>query len=310
MLHKTTMNSSLYIIGNGFDLFSNLKTQYSDFHNFVIQNFPDLQDRFEEYFHLETNRNYLWKNFENDLSTFNYKSLFDEFNHIDISRDSFKPSAVFGLEDEIREAVDNLVYEIRDAFTQWINEIEFPAEHIGTFRFNENSLFIVFNYTDTLETFYKVQKSQILYIHNNSTDNYGELILGHGLSEEPSPAEEDFDESGEPTRTLFTDSENASRYPFYAFMKNTDQVLSNHAAFFNSLPAISEIIVLGHSLGKSDWPYFKRLNRLLPHSNWKISFYSNEEHDILYDIARRELDIAPGKIEMIRIEDEIKEFFK
>lgn len=298
------MNSTLYIIGNGFDLFNGLKTRYSDFHRFVIENFTDLEKRFEEHFFFETDKNYLWKNFENDLSSFNYKSFFDEFNNIDVLSDGFKPSEVFGLEDEISEEVDSLIDQIRDAFTQWVYEIELPLKPRKIFQFDENSSFIVFNYTDTLETLYNIQKSQILYVHNKANDDDGDLIFGHGLMEELNPAEEAFDESGEPTRTLFTDSENASRYPFYALMKNTDEVLAEHASFFNSLPAFSKIIVLGHSLGKSDWPYLKQLNRLLPESGWKISFYSDNERDELYAIACDELGIPPEKIKMIKIEDE------
>jgi hypothetical protein len=304
----TEMNAPLYIIGNGFDLFNGLKTRYSDFHNFVIQNFPDLENRFEEYFHFETDINYLWKNFENDLSTFNYQSLFDEFNHIDVSSDSFRPSEVFGLEDEISRAVEELVDEIRNAFNQWVNEIEFPAKLSINYRFKESSLFVVFNYTGTLENLYKVQNDQILYIHNNSIDHHGELIFGHGQSEEQNPAPDYFDDNDEPTRTSFSDSEKASRFPFYAFMKNTEEVLSEHASFFNSLPHITQIIVLGHSLGQADWPYFKLLTRQFPHSKWKISFYSNEELDTLYAIATGELGIAPERIKMIKMEDEITRF--
>ena len=39
--------STLYIIGNGFDHFNGLKTNYADFHNFVIQNYPDLENTIE-----------------------------------------------------------------------------------------------------------------------------------------------------------------------------------------------------------------------------------------------------------------------
>lgn len=296
---------TLYIIGNGFDLFNGLKTRYSDFHEYVIRHFPDLENKIEEYFHFETDWKYLWKNFEHDLSSFNYKSFFDDYNHIEVTSESFKPSELFSLVDEISEEVDNLVDEIREAFTEWISDIGIPNEYGFTYRFPEHSIFINFNYTTTLESLYGIPKKDILYIHNNADDYHGELIFGHGQSEEFDPAPPTFDEYGEPTRTPFTDSENASRYPFYALMKNTEEVLSDHEDFFKNLPPFDDIIVLGHSLGKPDWPYFKLLNHLSVECNWRLSFYSEEERHALHAIAIEELGIPSRQIRMVKMEDEI-----
>lgn len=54
---------ALYIIGNGFYLFNGLKTRYSDFHQYIIGNYPDLENSIEEYFSFEADAHYLWKNF-------------------------------------------------------------------------------------------------------------------------------------------------------------------------------------------------------------------------------------------------------
>ena len=296
----------LFVIGNGFDLYSGLQTSYRHFHNYIAENFPDLAQKFEEYFLFETDDNYLWKNFENDLATFNSNSFFNEFNHIDTQIDSFRLSEGFGLEDEISEEVDNLIEGIKYAFTQWIEELEIPADKQDNFQFPPDARFITFNYTPTLELLFSVSKKQILYIHNNLTDYQGELIFGHGQEEDNQPEIEELDADRNSNRTIFTDSENAARYPFYALKKNTEAVLTDHQSYFYSLGSCTEIIVLGHSLGTVDMPYFTALRNLLPQINWKISYYSEQEREELKIRAVDVLGLSKDKIEMITIVDYIK----
>jgi len=58
-------------------------------------------------------------------------------------------------------------------------------------RFYPESLFINFNYTDTLEELYGIPKSNILYLHNNANDYSGDLIFGHAKKEEKDPKGDD-----------------------------------------------------------------------------------------------------------------------
>ena len=295
--------SSLIIIGNGFDLFNGLSTRYCDFHKFINENYPDLENDMEEYFCFSFDDKYLWKDFENDLATFNYRNLFDAYNNIDVMSESFSPSEAFGLEDDISENVDHLIANIKAAFTDWIEEIQLPTEKSNTLNFPENARFINFNYTDTLEAIYQVCKKDILYIHNNANDLMGELIFGHGQMEESDAADEELDAYGNSNRTIFTDSENAARYPFYAFTKNTLEILQDKREFFNSLEAIAEITVLGHSLGRPDWPYLMELKKLFPDAIWTISYYGESELSYLRDTAIREIGIEARNIRMITIKE-------
>lgn len=296
----------LFIIGNGFDLYSGLRTRYSDFHSFVSENYSDLESDIEEYFSFTVDEHYLWKDFENDLGTFNFKNLYDTHNNIDVLSETFRPSEAFGLEDEITETTEALVQNIRDAFSNWISEIDFSESCIGKvnqINFGKEDLFINFNYTDTLEVLYKIAKEKILYIHNNANESFGDLIFGHGKQEEDVPKQEELDENGDSNRTMFTDSEDAARYPFYALIKQTEDVLKEHGAFFNGLKNIDLIVVLGHSLGHVDWPYFQRLKSLFPSANWKFSYYGEKEKSKLKVLAEEMLGQNQKGIEMITIDE-------
>jgi len=297
---------TLYIIGNGFDIHHSLSTSYADFHQFVVRNNPDLENTLEDYFTFETNKNYLWCNFENDLCRFNHKYFFDNFNVMDVLSESFRPSECFGLEDEINQAAEELVQEIKDEFLAWIEAIEYPPidEVTSVIDLVPGSLFLNFNYTDTLEELYRIPKHSILYIHNNANDMSGELIFGHSQNIESHPKEADFNADGESNRTMFTDAEDAARSPFYAFQKETDQVIETHGHFFKGLDLITEIVVLGHSLGDVDWPYFKLIANNAPNAMWKISYFGNENVKVSQKQRAIEmLNVKDNYIEMIQIND-------
>lgn len=296
----------LYVLGNGFDIYHGLKTRYTDFHRYVSQNNPDLENTLDNYFEFKTDRNYLWNDFENDLSHFDHESFFDSYNHIDVVSESFRPSECFGLEDELNQEAEDLIQSIREEFLAWIENIEYPESVKNTLKaisFEQNAIFLNFNYTDTLEEFYGIAKSRILYIHNNANDFSGDLIFGHPQRKEAKPQIKEFDADGESNRTMFTDAENVSRVPFYAFQKDTKEVIKQHQQFFNTLDSIDEVIVLGHSLGKVDWPYFRLIFKKANNANWKISYYDKSEMDSKRAFAAKMLGKGTFNIEMIQISD-------
>ncbi|GAB2972467.1 bacteriophage abortive infection AbiH family protein [Mucilaginibacter puniceus] len=270
---------SLYIIGNGFDLYHGLPSRYADFHQYVSEFAPELLNRLDAYFDFEVDQNYLWRNFEQDLCKFDHEGFMDTYNHIDVTSESFKLSELYGLEDEVTEEADNLVTDIREQFTDWIGTFDFEEIDRSSYipvNINTGALFINFNYTDTLEELYSIPKERILYIHNNANAYDGEMIFGHSEVSDHADTPT-FDEDGEPTRTMYTDSQNASRAPFYAFQKDTKAVLKQHRLWFADLKDLDEVTILGHSLGKVDWPYLRLIHKLSPKAKWKVSYYGNQE---------------------------------
>ena len=298
--------STLYIIGNGFDLHHSLKTNYSDFHKFVAENYNDLEWAFEEFFRLRYGSEFLWNHFEHDLSTFDWKSFFEHHNNIDVMSDSFKPSERFGLEDEISEAGEVLIESIRNAFYEWIDELEYPDmknENISLLKLEAQSRFLNFNYTSSLELYYRILPGDILYIHNKA-DNLGDqLIFGHRTRAESDPKISEQDENGDSNRTLFTDAEDAARTIFYEFQKDTKNIMRKHREFFGGLSDVNRIIVLGHSMGEVDWLYFRYIRKRLPSAQWQISYYGDSEIDTKKELAMKVLKLDNEKIVMVRLKD-------
>jgi hypothetical protein len=297
---------TLYIFGNGFDLYHGLKTRYADFHQFVSDNYAELETALENYFNFQVDDNYLWKSFESDLCKFNHQSFFDDINHLDVMDESFERSDCFGLEDDIAQQSEDLVNDIREAFLSWIESIEYPERVSPEARqiyFKPSSLFINFNYTDTLKELYQIPQTDILYLHNNANDCSGELIFGHAEKKEKMPKEDELDEEGNSNRTMFTDAEDAARSPFYEFQKNTTDIIKTHVAFFKKLNCIKEVVVLGHSLGKVDWPYFHKIASIIPEANWYFSYFPESAKKTTETEARKMLKGKASGVRMKRIDE-------
>ncbi|UMQ41574.1 bacteriophage abortive infection AbiH family protein [Chryseobacterium sp. Y16C] len=293
----------LYIIGNGFDRYHNLPTGYNDFHQFVIKNHPSLENTFERYFELSTKLNTdnkkLWADFENDLSTFNWKAFFDEKNQIDVLDDSFRPSFIYGLEDDLEQETDILISSIREAFEDWLTDLSLESTTRKLY-IEEDSLFITFNYTLTLEEVYQITREKVLHIHGDVENDQGFLVFGHNKNLKAKPK---FDKYGETTRTPFSDSEAIAQQPFYKLQKPVKDVISENENFFKNLKDINEVKILGHSLNTIDLPYFKKIKKyVLGSPKWKVSFYSDAEK-IRHLHSLQKIGIDEHRIEFFKMSD-------
>jgi len=265
--------TKLYIIGNGFDLWHQLPTGYENFYEFA----KELLDDIENYYSFEITHSGAWNDFENSLGLFDWEYFYEDYNHIDVTSESFKPSEVYGLEDDLTEQADSYVEAIKESFREWIEGIDISVAN-RKLVFPQNASFITFNYTSTLQTIYGIGEEKVFHIHGQS-EKYDELILGHGETMEEEP---EIDENGDSNRTMFSDSQGAAKYPFYAFQKPVSEVLEKNREFFDSVECVREIIVIGHSFNKIDLPYFKKLAESTNNVRWLVCCFkeSDEDHHV------------------------------
>jgi len=177
--------------------------------------------------------------------------------------------------------------------------------------------YINFNYTEFLETIYGVPQENILYIHGNRRDKKNQLILGHGHDIEevfeewyqanknreefqPRLLEKDrrYDHNDNPVYLGYflkdeTKGNWKSQMRYDAInntvgliedyydnsAKKTSEVIIKNQSYFKSLEGIKNIVVIGHSLSKVDYPYFKEIIKYNTNSadlKWFISWYSSD----------------------------------
>lgn len=307
---------TLYIIGNGFDIFHGLNTRYTSFGIFLKDKYYKLYDYFIKYFGLpdldENNEDDLydplWSQFEAELANLNIEEVLIDHEEFaanpmsdDFSEGDWDTIAV--MVDEIRES---LTTQMLTAFKEFINKVEY-VENQRLLNLERNALFLSFNYTNTLSKYYKVERTQICFIHNKA-DESSPLVLGHAFDpsqlkeNDPRPpqdlSEEElgewYDRMAEMDLSIEKGKTQLSKY-FKQSYKSAESNIATHIDFFNSLENISKIFVLGHSLADVDQPYFKKIVEMTNLPEWIVSYYNINEQDqrrqILKDIGVKESQI-------------------
>ncbi len=264
---------TLVIIGNGFDIWQNIKTQFSEFEKYYNQhkyeiieklkiprytceynsrkyNFTDVElifgDPFEPY-SLDTD---FWNTFESSLA--------------DI--DSYNINLYFGKSKNdlklMKKSMSNAGRILKEAFCRWI--LSLKIENLKSkFRFKKNCFFINFNYTDTLSKRFGVDEDNICYIHGQAKDK-DSIVFGHSFHPE------------EPNKYLY---QLKGRFKGLYLIENMLYACDKHVrdnitclAMELSLSLIKpedikHIYVLGHSFGSVDFEYFKYLKSITSVNN-------------------------------------------
>lgn len=259
---------TLYIIGNGFDLMHQMKSSYKDFHQWLIGNSRiDYIAEMQKIFPVFKDGDYLlWSDFEEalgecDIETVAQWSLEDLY----ITENSIS-NYVFGSP----ELIDTLISEIvLNGFAEWAQSIEISRHK--AISLNPNSIFLTFNYTDTLEELYAVPENRILHIHGRAS--IGEpIIVGHQHLIEPS----DYLEKG----VDFRDNDNIinNMYDYNSLYKPVEKIIEQHSHFFEILGRIKNVIVLGHSCSYIDEPYFLQIRKSVDKDAiWTFSYHNEDD---------------------------------
>ena len=208
----------------------------------------------------------LWSDFEEalgecDIETVAQWSLEDLY----ITENSIS-NYVFGSP----ELIDTLISEIvLNGFAEWAQSIEISRHK--AISLNPNSIFLTFNYTDTLEELYAVPENRILHIHGRAS--IGEpIIVGHQHLIEPS----DYLEKG----VDFRDNDNIinNMYDYNSLYKPVEKIIEQHSHFFEILGRIKNVIVLGHSCSYIDEPYFLQIRKSVDKDAiWTFSYHNEDD---------------------------------
>ncbi|WEA14977.1 bacteriophage abortive infection AbiH family protein [Lactococcus garvieae] len=292
--------SSLFIIGNGFDKAHELPTIYSDFREWLLEEYfqkderdynigyslpepalsPDGEIVFDEkdnvhffirYFDSieESEREDFekWKDFESSLGHFNFDSYIDEFEFLDRDGDEklWEKDAMIS---SISEYLPTSVINIKKFFTDWICQIDISeAEQNYNISqlFNQcpRSYFLTTNYTSTLEEIYNIPINKICHIHGTPEE---EIIVGHGEKEDNINYYEniDYEESLSEIRE--------------SLRKDTVQQYEKHKNFFSDIYSsnINKIYSYGFSFSKVDRYYLVKIFENVSTEN--ITWFFNDYH--------------------------------
>lgn len=176
-------DTTLFIIGNGFDIMHGVKSSYYNFRDSIGKN-NILRTTLENYIRQDD----VWGNFEDGLAYLDREMMLgtlddwlDNFNVLDEDDDDFSAADYFAAQESATAQIYILTQELPRRFRKWIStlrpfSLSKPLDDI----IKIEARYINFNYTEFLETIYGVPQENILYIHGDRRDKKNKLVLGHG----------------------------------------------------------------------------------------------------------------------------------
>lgn len=255
--------STLYIIGNGFDLSHGLKTSYAAFslwvantHNEIFEKIERMINEYNELVIIDEDK-LTWFDFEKSLHELIQSPVFEDFVDestallMDYGSEDWSDSGHHDFQYEVYEYIVPL-RDLKLLFQEWINTEILPTiKNINPkFEFSIDPLFFTFNYTDVLETLYKQSEDNIYHIHGD----YKNIIVGHSANLKNfigDPFDQDGDIRVTEAASIISEVHDSLNKKVQSQMEKFKR-----SAFFDKLGTVKEVNVIGHSYNEYDLPYF------------------------------------------------------
>lgn len=321
----------VFIIGNGFDISHELQTSYYYFRNFLIDkykvNFEDsttipyasmmpkgelvISDQESAQFiakSIEEVEGDEWNEFEKALGLLDFDSFYDDVTLLmDKEDDNFFRDQLNAIED----AAPNIPIafeKLSRLFTEWVESIDFsklrPKPSLLKITDDETG-FISFNYTDTLEKTYNVDRENIIYLHGKAMSDEA-LVFGHGgnidklkIEEYLEKDEYDFDNVYEDTFDLIDDYKDQSDL-ILDLKKDTTSVLNRFKFDIECmLSDCDEVYFYGFSFANVDLVYVEFIVTIIKRNSVHIYLNDWSRNESMNQIKILRMLGFKGKISLI-----------
>lgn len=318
----------LFIIGNGFDLYHDLRSSYRDFRDYLTsESRIDLVEFFDSHFNimdLPAEYTKIHEGLEDQPNSVAFgKKLASNFGKI-LSLDTWSfleasLGCLGGVNDGDEYETVTFSTDIRDLFNKWLSDkiAGCVSDVKQKLKLSPEDLYLNFNYTAILEQIYNISESNVCHIHGKIGEG---VEFGHINYQAMQESLQTIDppQVDQNVLNLIPDAQkilNAqaaklnSNHFLHDYYKNTlkdvKKIETAHSQFWDSLLDIDEVYVLGHSLGFVDQVYFQKIKEKLPNATWIISYHNEKAKS---DIMSRNIykSLPENKIKLRKWED-IKE---
>lgn len=260
--------NTLVIIGNGFDIWQNLNTNYGEFKKYYLEHRKNILKELkikeiqikDEYGNTEliSDVELIYGN------PFDPQKLDDDFWYTFEASldkiDAYKINLYFGKSKKelkrLKTHTMNAKRILQKAFCDWIQSIEIPSND-NKIRFKSNCYFVNFNYTETLEKRFNIDEDDVYHVHGYAKEPES-IIVGH--CSHPQSPEEALKQIGGRFRGLYHIEE-----ILFETDKHTEENIIAMSLDFGSscinAEDIKDIYILGHSFGDIDMEYFRFFKR-------------------------------------------------
>mgnify|MGYP004524849509 FL=1 len=252
--------STLYIIGNGFDLQHGLHTSYWDYRCFLCENYPETLRDFESFPTINKDKKELWSDVEKGLKI-DYDAIVSICRDICYCSDT-KSYNYIGCELPYQWIMDFTGKH----FVEWLSSQD--CEVGKKFTIPLDGVYVTFNYTDTLERVYGIADNHIFHIHGqlSKIDLFANPLIRKEIQ---------FGTSNQNAEDIqnFLESSYKNHDSYQFILKNVINQISRYAKHssktidynefklqsFISQYAIDNVIIMGHSINGTDQRYYDEI---------------------------------------------------
>lgn len=283
------MNNTLFIIGNGFDIQHNIRTEYYAFRDYIIDNKPlykrenystlgervhadDISDIF-----LNDAESILkiidqcakddWSDLESALGEHLYGLLLQHISKSPKSNDININSFIQWANIIISGSYNRILFPLKDLFYLWVvnslKSIDYSSKNKDEKIMNvlkDNALYLSFNYTMTLEEMYGINPNSICHIHGSVNDEFKGVLFGR----------EDYYSVDIDNAVVNRDLKEIK----YRLIKDTTKAYLNNSDFFDKLLNIKDIYTYGFSFSDVDMFYINKISEKI--DTTKVTWHLNE----------------------------------
>lgn len=288
----------LYIIGNGFDIFTGLKTRYVDFRRWLENNYVFIYENMVSAYDMDVE---WWNDFEVQLGKLDVKSyiakftppekkleeiieearkrrLFEEKYNLptNLHHESFCAKRLRGLLDVLQYCFEKWVENCQDSF--------YNPRYI--YLEKEESYFINFNYTDVLQWLYEIPEERVLHIHGRAS-KHERLIFGHNTFLYDS----------------VTDDEELTNFELYRYHKNPYEFILKYDQLTDKLNEVECVHIYGFSFSPVDEDYIDWIFKYVPsNAQWEVSWYSDTDKERIDNFVLNHWGVK-DRLKLIKLED-------
>lgn len=264
---------TLFIIGNGFDLYHRLPTSTSDFCNILSsKKVYGYADDAREIF---MNYGVDWGEYESSLGLLDLNeieecnlSMPDYLSDHEYDRDG----TIWYMEEHLeslRSAIEESLSEMVESANEQLYDTDIRIKNM----FKKEDVVLSFNYTSTLEKLYEIEGIPILHIHGYYGCNE-KLLFGYKNGKNAKEYRKRYFDPLDDGRDYYVDLQRESVAQFYESCRKKLQ-LDKLRNFLTGIRNIDQIYVMGHSMSYVDSEYMELIEEILTPSKWYISQYNN-----------------------------------
>lgn len=264
-------NERLYVVGNGFDIHHGINSSYWDFKMWVQKNRKDshLIGLMDTFF---SNDREFWGDIEKALGEYDEESVTD-FCEPDNPEDFIYDHPgqwQDGLEGSIPWVFGQTMDDFRDAFDAWVKSIDISDIETDLI-LPQTSIYLTFNYTETLEAAYGIPQDNVLHIHGSRIIPGDEFVIGHGIIRD-----EDAPLRNEEILLPYQNAYSEVIRIMNEWAKDPESIIERNEAFFQSLKTTKAVCIMGLSYSEIDMPYLNEIaNTVPPNCKWLLYYYTD-----------------------------------